>query len=84
LAAGIGGTVTVGYTVETNGRATGCHIVRSSGNADLDQGTCRLIEQRYRFRPATDAQGRPARSEETEDQEWVPHDRPSTAQPPPP
>jgi protein TonB len=84
MEAGIGGTVTVMYTVEVNGRATGCHIVHSSGNADLDQGTCQAIEQRYRFRPATDAQGRPVSSEEIDDHEWVPHDRPSAARPPPP
>jgi periplasmic protein TonB len=58
--AGAEGAVTVTYTVGTNGRATGCRVTRSSGNADLDSATCRLIEQRFLYKPAQDAQGRPA------------------------
>ncbi len=46
-------TVTVG----TNGRVTNCRITGSSGHSDLDQTTCRLIERRARFNPATDGNG---------------------------
>jgi protein TonB len=53
------GTVLVRYTVNTDGRVTGCTITQSSGNADLDNVTCRLIERRFRYEPARDAQGRP-------------------------
>jgi protein TonB len=53
------GTVLVRYTVGTDGRVTGCTITQSSGNADLDHVTCRLIEKRFRYEPARDAQGRP-------------------------
>jgi periplasmic protein TonB len=56
--AGAEGAVTVAYTVGTDGRVTGCRVTRSSGNADLDAATCRIIEQRFRYRPAQDAQGR--------------------------
>jgi periplasmic protein TonB len=81
--AGAGGTVSVLYTVETNGRATECRITRSSGNADLDEGTCALIEKRYRYRPATDERGRPVRSKVSVNEEWVFHPPPPRPEPPP-
>jgi protein TonB len=71
--AGVGGTVAVRYTVETNGHATNCIITRSSGHADLDETTCRLIEKRFRYRPATDRNGRPVRSAIVERHTWVVH-----------
>ncbi|MFV0624389.1 energy transducer TonB [Sphingomonas sp. ac-8] len=52
------GSVTVRFTVGTDGSATGCRIARSSGSAELDTATCRLIETRYRYAPARDAAGR--------------------------
>jgi protein TonB len=82
--AGAGGTVGIAFTVETNGRATECRVTRSSGNAALDEGTCRLIEARYRYRPARDARGRPVRSTVVQSEEWVFHPPPSRAEPPPP
>jgi protein TonB len=39
---------------------TGCRVTRSSGSRALDSTTCRLIEQRFRFRPSRDALGRPS------------------------
>lgn len=70
--AGIGGRVSVQIEVGTDGRVTGCRIARSSGNAELDSLTCRLIEQRYRFRPSTDRYGRPVPDEVDVDQDWIP------------
>ena len=70
--AGIGGRVTVTFTVQINGRATGCRVTRSSRIPELDALTCRIIEQRYRFRPATDRYGRPIPDEADLDQEWIP------------
>jgi periplasmic protein TonB len=55
----IGGSVIVRFTVAADGRPRGCSVMRSSGSADLDAATCRLIERRFRYRPARDAQGRP-------------------------
>lgn len=69
--AGAGGLVSVRYHVEVNGRATGCRVTRSSGNAELDATTCRLIEQRFRYDPSRDARGRPVRSVVVVDHEWV-------------
>jgi len=57
--AGIGGTVRMLGTVQTNGRVTNCRVIRSSGVSELDGLTCRLIEQRFVYRPATDRNGRP-------------------------
>ena len=56
--AGAEGEVAVRFIVQPNGRVSGCQIIQSSGNADLDSTTCRLIERRFRYRPARDAQGR--------------------------
>jgi protein TonB len=55
----INGRVFVRYTVRPDGRVSGCTVTRSIGWPDLDAATCRLIEQRFRYRPATDPQGRP-------------------------
>lgn len=69
--AGIGGTVSVRYTVEANGRVTDCAPTRSSGSSELDALTCRLIEQRFRFRPSRDANERAVPSTIVEDHEWI-------------
>jgi len=56
--AGIEGAVAVRFTIRPTGRVSGCEIVKSSGSADLDNTTCQLIERRFRYHPARDAQGR--------------------------
>ena len=71
--AGVGGTVGVSFTVLINGRVTGCRVTRSSGIPELDGLTCVLIEQRFRFRPATDRFGRPVSEVVDWDQDWIPH-----------
>jgi protein TonB len=64
--------VSVIYTVEADGRVTGCRVSRSSGNRALDQTTCRLVEQRYRFQPARNPYGRPIRAVGVgDDHEWM-------------
>jgi protein TonB len=74
--AGIGGRVSVTFTVQVNGRPTGCRITRSSGSPQLDALTCRIIEQRFRFRPSTDRYGRPIPDEVDWDHDWIPARRP--------
>ena len=76
--AGGGGTVSVRFTVEVDGQVGRCVIDRSSGNRILDDTTCRLIQQRYRFRPSLDPRGRPVRSQIVEDHDWVTIDDPPT------
>ncbi len=63
-------SVGVRYAVETDGRASNCRIDRSSGFAEVDAMACRLIVQRFRFRPARDAAGRPVRSTVIETHTW--------------
>lgn len=53
----VGGEVEVRFTIQPTGRVTGCRVTRSSGDAALDATTCRLIEDRFRFKPATNAAG---------------------------
>lgn len=54
-----GGAVFIAVRVLPNGRATDCKINRSIGIPAIDQWTCKLVEERASFRPATDANGRP-------------------------
>lgn len=69
--AGISGTVGVRYLVWTDGRVRDCEIMRSSGSAELDATTCRLIEARFRFRPSRDALGRPVPATIVENHSWM-------------
>jgi protein TonB len=80
--AGVGGTVSVIYTVETDGRATHCTVTDSSGSPELDAHTCRLIEERFRFRPSHDRAGRPVRSRIVQDHSWEVADEPRAEEPP--
>ena len=68
--AGIGGRVFVRIAVGTDGRVSRCTVTRSSGNAELDETSCRLIEQRYRFEPARDARGRSVPDAVVESHVW--------------
>jgi len=54
-----GGAVFIAVRVLPNGRATDCKINRSIGIPAIDQWTCKLVEERAVFRPATDVSGRP-------------------------
>ncbi len=71
IRAGAEGTVSVRFTVGTDGRVGGCRVTRSSGNADLDSTTCRLIEKRFRYKPATDADGKPVPELVTKTYDWL-------------
>ena len=51
------GTVRVTYTVGADGRVSNCAVVQSSGSRSLDSTTCRIFQQRFRYRPARDASG---------------------------
>jgi protein TonB len=51
--------IVVRYDVASDGRVRNCRVVQSSGSAEADAITCRLIEKRFRYRPAEDAAGNP-------------------------
>lgn len=64
------GSVAVRYTVRTDGFVEDCRILRSSGHFELDDTTCRLIERRFRYRPALDRSGRPVEAIESKSFDW--------------
>jgi protein TonB len=55
----IGHSVTVAMTVGVDGRASNCRVISPSPDPVADRLTCELAVARFRFRPATDAAGRP-------------------------
>ena len=67
---GVSGTVGVRYVVDEQGRVPRCSVTRSSGSRELDATTCRLIMERFRFRPGHDARGRPFVSTIVENHSW--------------
>lgn len=74
--AGIGGTVAVRYLVGSDGRVSECEVTRSSGSLVLDQTTCKLIRERFRFKPSRDGRGNPVPSYIVEKHSWIVHDEP--------
>ncbi|MEO7549754.1 MAG: TonB family protein [Croceibacterium sp.] len=69
---GASGTVVVSFRVRSDGAADRCAITGSSGYSAFDQATCRLIEQRFRFRPALDDRGRAIDWTVRTDYTWLP------------
>ena len=69
--AGVGGRVQFTFSVEPNGRVGRCTVTRSSGVPQLDALTCRLVQQRFVYRPSTDRYGRPIRDEVEGEHEWI-------------
>lgn len=65
-----GTSVTVYMTVGIDGRASACRVARPSPDREADAIVCRLAEQRFRFRPATDANGDPVPATYGWRQEW--------------
>lgn len=62
--------IVVRYVVGTDGRVRNCRVVKSSGSAEADAITCRLIEKRFRYLPAEDAAGNPVVDETGWKQWW--------------
>jgi periplasmic protein TonB len=72
-----GGELELTYRVNIDGRVSDCRVTRSSGLPSLDARTCRLITERFRFRPSRDASGRPVPSYIIESHGWIkPEDDP--------
>jgi TonB family protein len=64
------GSVSVEFTAAANGRVEEVKVVRSSGSADLDEATCRIIERRFRYVPARDARGEPVPQKVAQTVRW--------------
>ncbi|MEO6041607.1 MAG: TonB family protein [Croceibacterium sp.] len=69
---GAAGMVRVSFRVRSDGAADQCRVTGSSGYAEFDDTTCRLIEQRFRFRPATGDQGQAIDWMAHTDYTWAP------------
>lgn len=72
---GAAGTVVVGFRVRRDGAVDRCGVIRSSGVAAFDAATCRLIQQRFRYRPAQDAAGQAIDYEIRTEYTWRPRGR---------
>lgn len=68
----LGGRVGIRFTVSPAGRVSECAVTRSSGTPMLDQLTCRLIRERFLYRPATDGRGRAVEDEINGTHNWTP------------
>jgi TonB family protein len=55
------GIVKFALLINEDGRVADCTIIETSGVAALDTQACALVRLRARFRPAADADGRPAK-----------------------
>lgn len=56
------GTITFSLLVNRRGRVEECSVLKSSGSRQLDAKTCRILQDRARFEPATDGNGNPRES----------------------
>jgi TonB family protein len=73
----IKGTVRASVDVDAQGQPSNCTIVQSSGNADLDFAACVLMEDRFVYLPALDAQAHPYASKASQTLVWkLPEDKP--------
>lgn len=60
----------VRYAIGPSGRVDTCEVTEGSGYPDVDAMTCRVIMERYRFRPARDPEGYPVTEVRNEDYRW--------------
>lgn len=58
-------------TVRPDGTVQDCAIERSSGEVDFDRYNCALLIKRVKFKPASDAAGRPALGVVRSQARWV-------------
>ena len=66
------GRVKIGvrYAIGPSGQVDKCEVIEESGYAELDAMTCRIIIERYRFRPARDPDGYAVTEVREEDYRW--------------
>lgn len=63
------GVAKASYTIGTDGKASNCSIVTSSGFPRLDEATCKIIERRFRYNPAM-RDGQPVAETKTKAVRW--------------
>jgi protein TonB len=65
------GTVAFRLSISRRGNVSDCVVTSSSGSDALDQATCDIIEDRARYEPARDAQGKRIPAEDSSRIRWV-------------
>lgn len=63
------GVARVSLTITADGRVGACAVTQSSGFARLDEATCRVIQRRWRYNPAT-RDGKPVEATVTKAVRW--------------
>ena len=61
----------VRYAIGPSGHVDKCEVIEGSGYAEVDMMTCRIIMERYRFRPARDPDGYAVTEVREEDYRWL-------------
>lgn len=75
-----GGELKLRYRIGIDGRVSDCRILVSSGRPSLDATTCRLITERFRFKPSRNSRGEPVPAIMVETHGWYypPEDTPDS------
>ncbi len=68
---GYGGTTEVQLNIGSDGLLYNCSIAKSAGIALLDERTCEIFQERFKFAPALDATGAPVASVYVRRIRWV-------------
>lgn len=71
MKAGRMGRADVRLRVNENGAISECSILRSSGSADLDTVTCKVLNERAKFEPARDVDGKAIRGIVVTSIQWI-------------
>ena len=71
MKAGRMGKADVRLRVGENGSISECSILRSSGSADLDTVTCKVLNERAKFEPARDVDGKAVRGIVVTSIQWI-------------
>lgn len=64
------GVTTVRLSVDASGNVTGCTVTGSSGSPLLDDATCKNMQRRARFNPATNGEGQPVAGSYSQSVRW--------------
>lgn len=59
LRRGLAGSARFRLDISATGTVTGCRVTGSTGHAELDEATCKLVQRRARFEPARGSAGQP-------------------------
>lgn len=63
------GVARVRFTIATNGSVSACQVIQTSGFPRLDDATCKIIQRRWRFNPAT-RDGQPVEETKSQPVRW--------------